>query len=63
MRHYSHLARERMQKTGSAPMEFDCSNALDKEAQQELHAAIGGGSFSRRLGDIAQRLFLEDSDM
>jgi len=63
MRHYSHLARDRMQKTGNGlPMEFECSSALDKEAERELHAAIGGGAFSRRLSDFTQGLVIEEQE-
>lgn len=57
MRHYSHIARDRMQKTSSwAPAEFECGQALDKEAEKELHAIIGGGAISRRLAELSHEL-------
>ena len=63
MRHYSHLARDRMQRaTAQVPLEFGGGEALDQAAQKELHAAIGGGPFTRRLADFSQGLVFEDSD-
>jgi len=35
---------------------------FNKEAERELHAAIGGGAFSRRLSDFTQGLVIEEQE-